>query len=123
MKKLAFEQFCQFVSQFNIPESSYKELFDKLEHIETRQDLEMFSWAVPYVESLNKGVENSLEYDNRFLEIMFNDWMNDDLDAVLNAFFKFIGISPKKSVYDNLVMYLEKYRSQQPKFVTWKSYE
>lgn len=122
-KKLAFEQFVQFASQFNIPEDQYREIFNNLNNIQTLEDLKSFSWAIPYVESLNKGVENNVDYDERFLEIMFTDWINDDPSAILNAFFKFINVFPDRKVFDNLVIYMEKYRTQQPNFIHWRLYE
>lgn len=119
MKKLSFEQFVQFTKQFDVPESSYKELFSKLNQIQSRSELEDFKWAVPYVQSLDKGVENNPEYDDRFLEIMFEDWMNDDSHSVLHAFLNFVGVESPQKIFDNLIMYIEKYRSQQPNFVKW----
>jgi hypothetical protein len=123
IKKLSFERFSQFAQYFDIPESDYRILFEQLNKIQAPEDMQNFAWAIPYIKSLDKGVENNPEYDDRFLEIMFEDWMNADIDEVLGAFLNFAKIETTQSVYDSLVVYIRKYRSQQLSFVTKNTYE
>lgn len=122
-KKLSFEQFAIFAQQFSVPEYQYSSLFQKLQHIQTLDDLVDFHWAVPYITSLQKNVENDTEFDTRMFEIMFTDLMTANADQLIQSLLTFMEHTVSQQTYDNLINYLETYRNQQPFFAVFKNYE
>lgn len=117
-KRFDLDQFTHFCSQFPDYTDDPAEGFARLQaQTYTKEDLEYFRWATPYVLSLAKNVENRLEYDDRLFEIMFKEYMQDDEATVLNALLDFVGNLPSQAVFDQTYLYFLKYKTQQPLFI------
>jgi len=116
-KRFDIDQFTHFCSQFPDYTDDPAVGFAKLQaQTYTKQDLEYFKWATPYVMSLAKTVENKLEYDDRLFEIMFAEYMKDDETNVLNALLDFINHRPNQTMFDTIYLNFLKYKTQQPVF-------
>jgi hypothetical protein len=123
-KRFDLEKFKMFCKEF--PEYTDAPLmgYEKLQaQVFTKPELEYFKWATPYVLSLAKNVDNNPQHDDRLLEIMFADYITDDVASVVSALLNFVGSTPNKIVFDALNLYLIKYRVQQPSFIGLYNYE
>jgi len=75
-----------------------------------------FSWAKSHVELTAKNVPNSADYDDRFFEIMYKEYMFDNLDNVLGSIVKFLGFTTNNLMYDEMCNNMLIYRGQQLRY-------
>lgn len=123
-KRFDLEKFKFFCTQFPEYTDNPEIGFEKLQaEAYTKEDLEYFRWATPYVLSLSKAIDNDPKFDDRLFEIMFADYWTDDVDAVTKALLAFVNNRPSQIVFDAVNLYLIKYRAQQPHFIGLYHYE
>jgi hypothetical protein len=72
-----------------------------------------FVWATSHIESTAKKIPNNPKLDDRFFEIMYKEFMFDDLDNVLGSIVKFMGFSTNNLMYDEMCNNMLIYRGQQ----------
>jgi hypothetical protein len=123
-KRFDLEKFTMFCDQFpeytDNPEIGFKKLQAQSY---TKEELEYFRWATPYVLSLAKAVDNNPQHDDRLFEIMFADYATDEVSSVISALLHFVDCKPTQAVFDALNLYLLKYRFQQPLFTGLYNHE
>lgn len=123
-KRFDLEKFKIFCKQFSEYTDDPEIGFEKLQALTyDKTELEYFSWATSYVLSLAKNTDNDLQYDDRLFEIMFSDYITDEVGHVITALLNFIDSCPTQTVFDALNLYLIKYRFQQPSFIGLYNYE
>jgi hypothetical protein len=72
-----------------------------------------FAWASEHILLTAKSVPNDIDYDDRIFEIMYKEYMFDDLDNVLGSIVKFIGFTTNNLMYDEMCSNMLIYRGQQ----------
>jgi hypothetical protein len=116
LTKTLFDVFCE---RNGIAIDQIATAYDKFTKIrDSKDNLEYFKWAIPFVLSTAKNVPNDPKFDDRIFEIMFKEYMFDNLDNVLAALLNFAGITYSQPLYDELYGYVLRYRLEQPRFTT-----
>lgn len=106
-----------FYEKNNQPMDQIDLAYEKFQNItDSKENLDYFSWAQSYVLNTAKNLDNDARYDDRILEIMFKEYMLDDIDSVLTAMLNFAGVKYDQTVYDEIYGYVMRYRNEQPKF-------
>lgn len=106
-----------FYEKNNQPMELLETAYEKFQNITAnKENLEYFAWAQSYVLSTAKNLKNDIKYDERILEIMFKEYMFDDIDSVLTAVLNFAGVKYDQALYDELYGFIMRYRHEQPKF-------
>lgn len=104
------EKFNMFCTELGIADLDI--LWDKYQHL--AENIKDFQWAIDYIKSTAKNIENKLEFDHRIFEISYKDYMTDDIDNVLLSLLRFSEFETEnKFLYDNLYTNMLMYRGQQ----------
>jgi hypothetical protein len=106
------EKFDQFCNSNNIAPTDA--LWEK--YVTIADNPYEFAWATSHIESTAKTVPNNPDLDGRFFEIMYKEFMFDDVDNVLGSIVKFIRFTPNNLLYDEMCNNMLIYRGQQLRY-------
>ena len=84
--------------------------------IDSKEALDYFDWAIPTIESTRNQAEIESKYDDRILELMFNDYMKSNIEHLLRALLDFAEVSYDTMLFNTLVNDVTTYRVGQPIF-------
>lgn len=108
-KMVTRERFDQFCTELGI--GDLDQLWEK--YLKLADNIKDFAWAIPYVQSTAKNQENKSEYDDRFLEISYKDYMHDDPESLVRAIINFTTFSPNDILFNDMVNNIIVYRALQ----------
>ena len=101
-------------NQYNV---DYDQAVIKIKNLNESTNLKFFEWCITdYILSTAKNVSNQHEFNDRILEIMYSEYMNDDIDNLLTSFLSFISVPYSTETFDTMYNYLLTYRIKQPNF-------
>tara|TARA_B110000503_G_C7001195_1_gene351624 strand:+ start:65 stop:838 length:774 start_codon:yes stop_codon:yes gene_type:complete len=84
--------------------------------LNSKEAIDYFDWASPVIQSTRNEAENELRYDNRILELMFNDYMKSNIEHLLRSLLNFAEITYDTTLFNTLTNNITTYRQGQPTF-------
>lgn len=105
---LTEEEFTEYCAKYNITSTTWEQFVD------IGNCIKEFTWAISHVHATAKHVENKPEYDDRFFEIFFKEFMTDDIDYLLASLFKFAEFTSfMEFLFNEIYNYVQTFRGQQ----------
>jgi hypothetical protein len=107
-----FEKFC---AERGIVEDQFEIAKEKIKNLNA-ENLKWFEWAVPFIKSSVKSVDNNVEFKDRILELPYTRYMNHDHELVLEEIIEFANPTCSLEIFEQLAGYVLSYRLTQPRF-------